>query len=177
MREVQNMKPSHRLMTMVALVSTFGASSPSPAAPNCLSLELHAPATMCAGQTSWIGATVTNSCPNRLIATAQLAIDGQNLPFTFGFPVAADSSRTKAMGVPVPASATTASHTLTVSLTDSAGDATSASIDVSISSCTGTTSGQRFSTETGRCHSDAYVTPYLLARIWVQRGPQRGLLV
>ncbi len=131
------MKPSS-LVTMMALVSALGAGLPARAA-SCLSLELNAPVPMCAGQTSMVSATVTNSCSNRMSATAQLAIDGQTLPFEIAFAVPANSSRTRGIGVPVPASATPTSHTLTITLTDSAGDESSATIDLSISNCLGTT--------------------------------------
>jgi hypothetical protein len=136
------MKPGHCLMTMVALVSALGAGLPARAASDCLSIQLAAPATMCAGQSSSIAGIVTNSCPTRLNATGQIAIDGQTLPYEVGFTVGANASRTKSIGFPVPASAST-SHTLTISLTDAGGDSASATLDMSITSCAGTTSGSK----------------------------------
>jgi hypothetical protein len=130
------MKPGHCLLTTVALVSALGAALPSRAATDCLTLEINAPPTMCAGQTSSVSVTVTNSCSNRLSATARYSIDGQALPYAAGFQVGANSSRTRTIGIPVPASAAAASHTLTISLSDSGGGESSTTVDLTVSSCT-----------------------------------------
>lgn len=135
------MRIKHSLLTMAAVAAALVVGLPSKAASDCLSLQLTPPASLCAGQPAAITASVTNSCSSRMLVTASFNLDGQTLPVTVGFAVAGDSTRTKSFPISIPGSASNSSHVLTVTLTDSAGGSTSATVDLSVSTCAGPTSG------------------------------------
>ena len=106
------------------------------AATDCLQIQISGQATACAGQLELIRITIVNSCPTRERVTASLTLDGQTLPYTVTFGIAGNSSLSKQLTIPVPASAQPGSHTLTVNITDAAGDEASATLDLTVSSCT-----------------------------------------
>ena len=135
------MRIKQSLFTMAAVVAALVVGLPSKAASDCISLTLTPPASLCAGQPASITASVTNACSSRMLVTASFNLDDRTLPFTVGFAIGGDSTRTKSFPISVPASATTGSHVLTVTLTDSGGGTTSQTVDLSVSSCTGATSG------------------------------------
>jgi len=126
------------LISMSTVVMAFAAASPSEAASSCLSLDLSAPTPMCAGQDAVLTATVTNSCSNQAKVSAQVTLDNQPVPVRSGFTVGGDSTMSKSIDFPVANSVSAGAHTVTVSLTDPAGDSASATIDVSIETCAAT---------------------------------------
>lgn len=129
------MKKRLCLAGMTAFVAALILTGSAYAASDCLQLELSAPASVCAGQSATVTASVTNSCTTREQVNAGFTLDGQPVPVRAHFGVAADSTLSKSMSFPIPASATAGSHTLVVTLTDAAGGTVSASVDLSVSSC------------------------------------------
>lgn len=129
------MKRIHGLASTAAILSALFVAGSAYAASDCLELQLTAPSSVCAGGSASITASVTNSCSTRLQVNADFTLDGQSVPVKAHFGVAADSTLSKTMSLPIPATATAGSHTLTVTLSDAAGDTTSASVDLSVASC------------------------------------------
>jgi hypothetical protein len=129
------MRKSQYLLRAAALAGallTAGAASAS----DCLQLDLNAPTPLCIGQTGSIDAIVNNSCTTQLRATVQFALDGRQLEPTRNIRIDGESTLTRGLTFSVPSSAATGSHTLTVTLTESAyGGTTSSTTGVSVESC------------------------------------------
>lgn len=106
------------------------------AATGCLEVQLNGPATACAGQLASFDLTIANSCAARERVTVSYALDGRALPYTATFGIGGNSTLTKHITIPVPASAAVGTHTLTVNVTDAAGDRASATLDFTVGSCT-----------------------------------------
>ena len=121
------------LSASAVFVSAVGASTS--AATDCLQVQLSGQATVCAGQSAEIRVTVVNSCSTRERVTARLTLDGQTLPYTTTFGIAGNSTLSRQLTIPVPASAQPGSHTITIDITDAAGDEASATLHLTLSSC------------------------------------------